>query len=147
MFSKSHLFRISLFVAALSLAGCGSMSMSKSVALGGKLAGANEAPAVMTAGAGTVEATFDKESNKLRWKVAYSGLSGPAVAGHFHGPAAAGQNAGVALGFQGSVDSPIEGEAILTAAQAADVLAGKWYVNLHTKGHPGGEIRAQVLPQ
>ena len=39
------------------------------------------------------------------------------------GPAAAGQNAGVSLGFKGSMDSPIEGEATLTEAQAADVAA------------------------
>jgi hypothetical protein len=81
----------------------------------------------------------------LSWTVNYSGLTGPAKAGHFHGPAPAGQNAGVALGFTGSVESPIKGSATLTAAQAADLLAGKWYVNLHTAANPGGEIRGQAV--
>jgi len=35
----------------------------------------------------------------------------------------------------------------LTPAQAADLLAGRWYVNIHTARYPGGEIRAQVTPR
>jgi hypothetical protein len=112
----------------------------------GKLSGAGEVPPNSSAGMGTVEATLNKETNELKWKVVYSGLTGPAGAGHFHGPAVAGQNAGVVLGFKGSVESPISGEATITPEQAKDVSAGKWYVNLHTKANPGGEIRAQVTP-
>jgi hypothetical protein len=33
---------------------------------------------------------------------------------------------------------------VLTASQAADLSAGKWYVNLHTAANPGGEVRGQV---
>ena len=29
-------------------------------------------------------------------------------------------------------------------AQAADLLAGLWYINIHTAAFPGGEIRGQV---
>jgi hypothetical protein len=52
----------------------------------------------------------------------------------------------VALGFSGSVESPIKGSATLTPAQVADLMAGKWYVNLHTAASPGGEVRGQVMP-
>ncbi len=34
----------------------------------------------------------------------------------------------------------------LTPLQVADLMAGKWYVNLHTAANPGGEIRGQVMP-
>jgi len=93
---------------------------------------------------GTVEANLNKETNVLSWTVTYSGLSGPATAGHFHGPAIAGQNAGVVIPLDGNLASPIKGTATLTAEQVADLVAGKWYLNLHTAANPKGEIRGQV---
>jgi CHRD domain len=117
---------------------------SSAVAMSSRLSGANEVPANTSAGSGTLEASFDKQTSMLTWTVTYSGLTGPVKAGHFHGPALAGANSGVALGFTGSMDSPIKGSATLTPAQAADVMAGKWYVNLHTAAFAGGEIRGQL---
>jgi hypothetical protein len=40
--------------------------------------------------------------------------------------------------------SPTSGKATLTDAQIADLEAGKWYFNVHTAAHPGGEIRGQL---
>ncbi|MEP7029817.1 MAG: CHRD domain-containing protein, partial [Pseudolabrys sp.] len=34
--------------------------------------------------------------------------------------------------------------ATLTDAQEADMMAGKWYVNVHTANNKGGEIRGQL---
>jgi len=129
--------------AVVMLSSCSSMMGSSAVRLGGTLSGGQEVPAVSTAGTGMLDATFDKGTRKLAYTVTYSGLTGPATAAHFHGPAALGTNAGVVLPF-GSAASPIRGEATLNEAQAADLLAGRWYVNVHTAAHPGGEIRAQV---
>jgi CHRD domain len=126
------------------LAACSALGGAKVVKFTGTLSGAQEVPPVAKNGTGNVEAWLDTDTSLLKYKVTYSGLSGPAVAGHFHGPAIAGQNAGVVLGFS-NANSPIEGEATLNAAQVADLLAGKWYVNIHTRAHPPGEIRAQVL--
>ena len=115
------------------------------VAFTGKLSASEEVPPGSANGSGTLKALFDTQSNLLTWTVTYAGLTGPVVAGHFHGPALLGQNAGVALGFSGSLESPIKGSTKLTPAQAADFMSGKWYVNLHTAANKAGEIRAQAL--
>ena len=104
----------------------------------------SEVPPNASAGTGTADIDYDPASKKLSWKVTYSGLSGPATAGHFHGPAEPGKNAGVAVAIPSATASPAEGSATLTEAQAADLLAGKLYINIHTAANPGGEIRGQV---
>jgi hypothetical protein len=108
------------------------------------LDGKSEVPPNTSAGKGTADLDYDTASKKLSWKLTYSGLSGPATAAHFHGPAAAGANAGVAVAIPNATTSPVEGSATLTDAQAADLTAGKYYVNIHTAANPGGEIRGQV---
>jgi hypothetical protein len=108
------------------------------------LDGASEVPAVTTAGKGTADIDYDAATKKLSWKLTYSGLSGPATAAHFHGPAGATEKAGVAVAIPNATSSPVEGSATLTDAQAADLMAGKYYVNIHTAANPGGEIRGQV---
>jgi hypothetical protein len=134
-----------LIAATLGLGAFNTAMAADTTALSAKLSGASEVPANSSAGSGSVEASLDKQTNVLSWTVTYTGLTGPVKAGHFHGPAAAGANAGVALGFSGSVESPIKGSATLTPAQVADLVDGKWYVNLHTAANPGGEVRGQVI--
>ena len=109
------------------------------------LDGKSEVPANASAGTGTADIDYDPASKKLSWKVTYSGLSGPATAAHFHGPAEAGKNGGVAVAIPNATSSPVEGSATLTDAQAADLTSGKYYVNIHTAANPGGEIRGQVM--
>jgi len=106
----------------------------------------NEVPPNQSKGKGEVTATYDTATKKLTYKGTYSGLSGPATAAHFHGPAAAGKNAGVQIPiFAGAAaKSPFQGSATLTDAQAKELLAGQWYVNVHTAANKGGEIRGQV---
>ena len=82
-------------------------------------------------------------NNTLNWQISYSGLQGAETAAHFHGPAPAGLNAGVQVGV--GVGNPKVGSALLTAAQATDLLNGLWYINIHSNLFPGGEIRGQVL--
>jgi hypothetical protein len=108
------------------------------------LDGKAEVPPNASAGKGTADIDYDAATKKLSWKVTYSGLSGPATAAHFHGPAEAGKNAGVAVAIPNATSSPAEGSATLTDAQAADLMAGKYYVNIHTAANPGGELRGQV---
>ena len=134
-----------LLTSLLALGACNMSPMASNVStLTARLSGANEVPAANSNGSGTLSANLDKATSVLSWTVTYSGLSGPATAGHFHGPAKMGQNAGVALPFAGNLESPIRGTATLTAAQMDAVMNGNWYVNLHTAANPGGEIRGQV---
>ena len=134
-----------LLASLLAVSACNTSPMASNVStLTARLSGANEVPAASSNGTGTLSANLDKKTSVLTWTVTYSGLSGPATAGHFHGPAPMGQNAGVALPFTGSLESPIRGTATLTPAQMDGVMNGNWYVNLHTAANPGGEIRGQV---
>jgi hypothetical protein len=118
-----------------------------------KLDGAQQVPPVQTNGSGTADLTYDAATRLLTWNVVFDGLSGPATMAHFHGPAAAGANAGVLIwmsekGKMDPVPSPLKGQATLNDAAAADLTAGNLYINIHTAEHKDGEIRGQViLPQ
>ena len=92
----------------------------------------------------SADATYDTVSKKLTWTVTFSGLTGNATMAQFHGPAEAGKNAGVAVPIPGTA-SPMTGSATLTDAQAADLMAGGWYINVHTADNKGGEIRGQLV--
>lgn len=148
MLSRRIAARISFAAVAVAVAaitGCSVMDRQANlVPFTTQLRGANEVPANASTGTGQVDAVFDKSNNLFRWKVSYTGLTGPATAGHFHGPAAIGANAGVALGWSNPIRSPMDGSATLTPAQAADLMAGRWYANIHTAAHPGGEVRGQM---
>jgi CHRD domain len=109
------------------------------------LSSASEVPPVTSTGKGTATASLDTTTKTLTWTVTYSGLSGPATAGHIHGPAAPGANAGVLVPFTGDLASPIKGSATLTDAQISDLEAGRTYINLHTADNKGGEIRGQLV--
>lgn len=119
---------------------------AETVTFAAELKAASEVPATTSTATGTVSATYDTASKSLSWKGSYSGLSGDATAAHFHGPADPGANAGVAVPIP-AFKSPFTGTAGLTDAQAADLVAGKFYVNIHTAENPKGEIRGQLLKQ
>jgi hypothetical protein len=99
---------------------------------------------ITSAGKGAGAFTYDAATHTLSYNVTYSGLSGPAMAAHIHGPAEVGANAPPVVPFP-SAASPITGTATLTDAQAADLAAGKYYVNVHTAANKGGEIRGQIV--
>ena len=108
------------------------------------LTGASETPPNDSKGAGTLAASFDTATKKLDWTIDYSGLTGPAVAAHFHGPAPVGKPAPVEVPLQSPLDSPMKGSATLTDAQAKDLTDGMMYFNIHTAEHKPGEIRGQL---
>jgi hypothetical protein len=110
------------------------------------LSGKSEVPPTTGAGKGTLAATLDTTTKALDYTLTFEGLTGPATAAHFHGPAAAGANAPVVVPIDGpNPTSPVTGSATLTDEQIKDLQAKKWYANVHTAANKGGEIRGQVL--
>jgi hypothetical protein len=120
------------------------LAHAETIILKADLKGTNEVPPNSSPATGNAEAKLDTETRVLSWKVTYENLTGPALGAHFHGPGETGKNAGIVLPFK-TVTSPIEGTATLTENQAADLLAGKWYANIHTTANPGGELRGQMM--
>ncbi|RQS21888.1 CHRD domain-containing protein [Burkholderia sp. Bp8998] len=120
---------------------------AETVRLSANLQPSSEVPPTATKGSGSVDATYDTATHMLQWAVTYEHLTGPATAAHFHGPAPVGQNAGVQVPIpKDALASPIKGSRELTDAQVTELMGGKWYFNVHTKDHPSGEIRGQVMP-
>ena len=114
------------------------------VHLTAKLDGKSETPPNDAKGSGDAAVSLDTTAKKITWTVTYKGLSGPAVAAHFHGPAPVGQAAGVAVPLTAPLASPAKGSASVTDAQITDLRGGQWYVNIHTAAHPDGELRGQL---
>jgi hypothetical protein len=100
-------------------------------------------------GTGSMTGSIDTVTNQLSWNISWSGLSGTETVMHFHGPALPSQNAGVQLDFGAisGTSSPSNGSAAISDPQESDLLAGLWYINIHTTTFPGGEIRGQVVPE
>lgn len=138
-----HVIRSSVVALALLAAVPAAYAAGESATYKATLTGAGEVPANATKGSGTVTATYDPASKLLSWTGSYSGLTGPATAAHFHGPADAKTNAGVLVPAPAPA-SPFSGSATLDDAKAADLLAGKVYFNVHTAENPKGEIRGQL---
>ncbi|HEX9437702.1 MAG TPA: CHRD domain-containing protein [Candidatus Limnocylindria bacterium] len=77
--------------------------------------------------------------------------------GHIHGPAAAGTNAGVKVGFKTDADNPLTLTGGATTFKKADVTVdpdlaqqiidkpADFYVNFHSKLNAGGVVRGQLV--
>jgi hypothetical protein len=126
--------------------GSGAVAMAPT-ALFADLSGTNEVPMNFSNASGSARVSYDHASGVVSWVVAYDYLTGEVTGAHFHGPAAEGENAGVQVNLgQNGLASPLQGAAPITSDQAAQLLAGLWYVNVHSSNYPDGEIRGQVIP-
>lgn len=124
------------------------------------MSGAQEVPAVPTAASGTIDAEYSKLTKTLFYTVYWNNLTGPVAAMHIHGLADPGSNAGIVqniitasngittpnatrFGTSGSFAASMYVDGV--AIKEEDVLAGKFYINIHTATYPGGEIRGQIV--
>ncbi len=101
---------------------------------------------------GFAKVTLDSDTDTISWDVSYQDLTGPIVApgAHFHGPAALGTNAGVKIFLtSGTPEEPASGTLVgsetISESDQDDVLAGLWYINIHTADNMPGELRGQVV--
>ena len=111
------------------------------------LAGAYEVPPTASQGSGYFEAVYRPSTKVLEYRLNLQKLSGPITMGYLQGPAAPGENGPQVAPINIPIyDYTIWDGVTLTEEQAAQVLAGQWYVNVMTLQYPGGEIRGQILP-
>ena len=117
------------------------------------LSGANEVPPVDTEASGAVEAVLDGLS--LTVSGSFEGLVtdyNTAVGSHIH-RAAADANGPVIFPLNPTLDGDNRGGTFepgnntftLTQAEADDLAAGLYYVNVHSVGNPSGEVRGQLV--
>ncbi|MGX7666146.1 CHRD domain-containing protein [Flavobacterium pedocola] len=112
----------------------------------GTLNGSSEVPPTPSGGTGTATLTFDNTTKIATVNIMYSGLTGPATAGHIH-QGAVGVSGAPVFAFP-SLTSPIIFDTpVLSAAQETTLKANGYYVNLHTSAYPDGEIRGQLIKQ
>ena len=103
-------------------------------------------PKGTTRGTGTFTGTLKVVNAKratLAWRLTFARLTGPAIAAHVHlgAPGKAGK---VVVPLCGPCRSGRGGTRRVSAAAATAMIAGRAYVNVHTKRNPGGEIRGTV---
>ena len=94
-------------------------------------------------GSGSIIGSYDDVTNLMDYTITFADLTSPVTIMHFH-LGAPGVSGGVAQGIPGPWASPHIGSATLSAPNETDLLAGTWYVNVHTSTFGGGEIRGQV---
>jgi len=107
--------------------------------------GLQEKPTSTTSTAtGSMTGTIDTTTNVLSYTVTYSGIT-PTM-GHIHKIDSANGTGAPVIPFA-SLTSPISGTASLRRTQRDSILAGQYYVNLHTAAYPNGEIRGDIKRQ
>lgn len=137
---------ISLSLGALLLAVSALPARATTYDLVAHLDGLQEVPPVDTDATGFAAISYDDISNLLAWDISWTPLESGEVGMHFHGPAMPGETAGIVvdIGAISGLSSPSIGSTTITDEQEADLLAGLWYVNIHSNDFPSGEIRGQV---
>ena len=113
------------------------------------MTGSQQSPAVATSGFGSFSGLYDNATKVLVFNVTWQLQPNATVTGaHFHGPASLGQNADIVIpvsGLSTTNAGRFGGSVTLTAAQESDLLAGRWYFNIHSSAESGGELRGQLI--
>ncbi len=106
-----------------------------------EMTGTAEVPPNDSMATGTAEVTLDTEAKTVTWTFTHDKLSGDMTAAHIHGPATATESAPPVVD---TTSETMTGTGPITDAQAAEMIAGMYYFNVHTAKFPDGEIRGQL---
>jgi hypothetical protein len=130
-------------VCALALAAL-SLAASSSTVWTAALSSGQEVPKQVvrdTAAHGLFKATLS--GGKLKWKLTFAKLTGPATAAHIH-MAAKGTSGNIVVPLCAPCKSGQTGTATISAALLKAFKKHLLYVNVHTTKNPNGEIRGQL---
>ncbi len=112
------------------------------------LGGQHETPPVETDASGVARMSLAADGT-LSWEVAVRDID-PITAAHIHAGAPGVAGPPIITLYSGTgdfdQDNPISGQDTLTDEQIEELLAGNYYVNVHTAANPAGEIRGQLYP-
>jgi hypothetical protein len=103
-----------------------------------------ETPPTGSTAIGSGHIVLDTLANSLAYNITYSGLEGVETGAHIHGAADPGQ-IGLPRLFLPAGPSK-QGVWNYPASFESDLLAGRFYVNIHTDVYPEGAIRGQIAP-
>ena len=114
------------------------------------LEGIQEVPEVKGKASGTMDVSYNKTTKILTYSITWKSLSKAPTGAHIHGVAPRGFNAPIIDNFTASIPKTVDGtitNSVLvdeTKIKEKDLLAGLYYVNIHTETNPSGEIRGQI---
>jgi hypothetical protein len=169
---KRARIRFALVVAAAAALGWGTVAVAADDRDGETLTGFEEVPALSTPGVGEFRTSVSPSGDAIRYRLTFSDLESDATQAHIHfenatnnGPIVVFLCTNLGNGPAGTQACPAAGGTIRGTIRAADVgagaaaqgiaagefdefvraiRAGATYVNVHTTGRQGGEIRAQL---
>jgi hypothetical protein len=116
------------------------------------LSGAQEVPANTSTGTGTATVTFDPVTKTIAYTMTWTlgSTSATTTNMHFHG-AENGTDlvssnvvigiTGFTTGYTGTISGTTRA---LTDVEVAQLMAGKWYLNVHSSTVGGGELRGNI---
>lgn len=140
--SSVRLAWAALALIGISLAACAPLMRSDEIQL--TLSGSQEVPPVTTAASGSGVIVINPDRT-VSGSVTTTGIT--AAAAHIHvGPAGKNGPIIIPLTRTGERGWAVPAAAKLTDEQYERYKSGELYVNVHSKAHPGGEIRAQIRP-
>lgn len=156
-FSFSTLLAAVLFIASCTK----DVDDTKFYVVNAPMSASQTIPASNATSGGAIDATYDRSTKTLSYKVSWVNLLDTATTLHVHGLADSGAVAlspypnGIIQTFtrtstpalspnkaSGSFSSTLYIDGVVLKEE--DLLAGKYYIDLHTKAKPAGELRGQI---